>query len=485
MFKRIHPYVKIILTFISVILIGTLCLALPYASQSGKSIGFVDALFTATSATCVTGLSVVTIATDFTIFGKMVMIVLMEIGGLSFITISVFFFTIVGAKIGISNRFLLREQLNQNSVEGLIGLVKRIVIMSFTIQIVFSFINWYPLYLYLRYHMENNTLSSLGIHSVYLSEFKLYSYSYFMSFFHSAASFNNAGFDIFGNESMQMFSTGSTIIPYWALITLNATTMLMIILGGIGFVVYSDISKKKFKWSAYTLHTKLVLTTTFLLIVFGTVFIYLTGNYVKAGTYINSFGVRENAPKMNWMESIFTAITCRTAGFATYDMSALSCLPVTYMITLLLMLIGASPCSTGGGVKTTTFGVIALAIYYFARGKETKAYRRRIDESQISKAFVLMLVAMIIVVMGTALVLIIQPKLGAKAVLFEIVSAFSTTGLSMGITSSLGIANRIIVVFIMFFGRLGPLTIIGVLNKNWMANTREKITYAKENVIIG
>nr|MCR5706149.1 Ktr system potassium uptake protein D [Acholeplasmatales bacterium] len=178
-------------------------------------------------------------------------------------------------------------------------------------------------------------------------------------------------------------------------------------------------------------------------------------------------------------------ITCRTAGFATYDMSALSCLPVTYMITILLMLIGASPCSTGGGVKTTTFGVIALAIYYFARGKETKAYNRRINEAQISKAFVLMLVALMIVILGSAVVLAIQPELGIQSVLFEVVSAFSTTGLSMGITASLGVANRIIIVLIMFFGRLGPLTIIGVLNKNWMANTKEEISYAKENVIIG
>lgn len=485
MFKRIHPYVKIILTFVSVILIGTLCLALPYASQSGESIGFVDALFSATSATCVTGLSVVTIATDFTIFGKVVMIILMEIGGLSFITITVFFFTIVGAKIGISNRFLLREQLNQNSVEGLIGLVKRIVIMSFTIQLIFSFVNWYPLTLYIRYHMDNGTLDTLGIHSASLSNVKLYAYSYFMSLFHSAASFNNAGFDIFGSESMQMFKTGSTIIPFWAVFTLNATTMLMIVLGGIGFVVYTDVFGKRFKWSKFTLHTKLVLTTTFMLIVFGSIFIWLTGNYVRAGTYINTSGLESLAPKMNWMEAVFTSITCRTAGFATYDMSALSCLPVTYMITILLMLIGASPCSTGGGVKTTTFGVIALAIYYFARGKETKAYNRRINEAQISKAFVLMLVALMIVILGSAVVLAIQPELGIQSVLFEVVSAFSTTGLSMGITASLGVANRIIIVLIMFFGRLGPLTIIGVLNKNWMANTKEEISYAKENVIIG
>ena len=485
MFKKIHPYVKIILTFVSVILIGAICLALPYASKSGESIGFVDALFTSTSATCVTGLSVITIATELTLFGKIVMIILMEIGGLSFITITVFFFTIVGAKIGISNRFLLREQLNQNSVEGLIGLVKRIVIISITIQIIFSIVNWYPITLYIQYHLDNGTLSSLGIDKVNLSTVELYSYSYFMSFFHSAASFNNAGFDIFGDSSMQMFATGSTIIPAWAIITLNCTTMLMIVLGGLGFVVYTDVVKKRCRWKYFTLHTKLVLTTTFLLIIFGAGFIYLTGNFVESGSYINSVGEVVGAPKMHVMESFFTSITCRTAGFATYDMTALSCLPVTYIITILLMVIGASPCSTGGGVKTTTFGVIALSIYYFARGKEAKAYNRRFESSQISKAFVLMLLAIFIILIGMTIVLCVQPELSVKAVLFEVVSAFSTTGLTMGITTSLGVANRIVIVFIMFFGRLGPLTIIGVLNKNWMANTKDEITYAKENVIIG
>ena len=485
MLKKIHPYVKIIFTFVSVILIGTLLLALPISSNSGKSLGFVDSLFTATSATCVTGLSVTSITTELTVFGKVVMIILMEIGGLSFITITVFFFTIVGAKIGLSNRFLLREQLNQSSVEGLIGLVKRIVIISFSIQIFFAVFNWYPFHLYLRYHIDNGTLSSLGIERESLSTVEQYVYSLFISMFHSAASFNNAGFDILGDSSMQMFQTGSNVIPTWALITINCTTMLMIVLGGIGFVVYSDVTRNRFRWKYFSLHTKLVLTTTALLILFGAGLVWLSANYVQSGHYINSEGNLVQVPKMHVMEAFFTSITCRTAGFATYDMSALVSLPVTYMITIILMIVGASPCSTGGGVKTTTFGVIALAIYYFARGKDTKAYKRRISDEQVSKAFVLMLLALMIVIIGSGIVLAIQPSLDSKAVLFEVVSAFSTTGLTMGITSSLGVANRIVIVFIMFFGRLGPLTIIGVLNKNWMANTKEEIQYAKENVIIG
>ena len=484
MLKKIHPYAKIIITYISVILIGTICFVLPIASTSGESIGFVDALFTATSCTCVTGLNVIVPATGFTMFGKAVIIVLMEIGGLSFITVTVFFFTIIGAKIGLSNRFLLREQLNQSSTEGLISLVKRIVLISFVIQFIFSFVNWYPMYLYLRALIDSKDLQSIGIDGN-LSELEQYLYSYFLSIFHSVSSFNNAGIDILGDRSLEMFSTGSTVIPSWAIITLNMTTIFMIILGSIGFVVYSDVWKNKFKWKKFNLHTKIVLSTTALLIAFGTIFIWVSANFIKSTTIFDSNGNYIVAPHMHIMEAAFTNITCRSAGFYTYSMEYLSALPVTYCICIILMIIGASPCSTGGGVKTTTFAVIAIAIYYFARGKEAKAFKRRISEEQISKAFVLMLMAIIIIVVGTAVVLTIQPNLGLDKVLFEVVSAFSTAGLTMGITTSLNVANKIIIATIMFFGRLGPLTIIGVLNKNWMANTKEEIQYAKENVIIG
>ena len=477
MAKKIHPYVYIILTFVGVILIGTLLLSMPFASTNNQSIGFIDALFTATSATCVTGLTVRNIASEFTLFGKIVMILLMEVGGLSFITITVFFFTIGGARIGISNRFLLREALNQSSVEGLVSLVRKIVLISFSIQLVFVFINWFPFYQYLEYQIGNGEtgLKSIGIMRLECdNSFKL-SYSFFLSLFHASASFNNAGFDIISDSSMTILSSTSNVIPFSSIVLLNSSTMAMIVLGSLGFVVYDDVVRKKFRWSYFSLHTKFVLITTLILIVFGTLFIWLSANFAKAG----------DAEQMNFMEALFTSITCRTAGFATYDMSQMSMLPITYIICIFLMLIGASPCSTGGGVKTTTLAVTAIAIYYYVRGKKATAFKRRIDDTQSAKAFVLLVVAIIIVFIGTIIVLAIQPYLGFDKVLFEVVSAFSTTGLSMGITSSLNVINRIIIVVIMFFGRLGPLTIMGVLNKNWMSNAFEDIQYVKENVMIG
>lgn len=449
--KKQHPYVLIIISFISVILIGTLLLSLPFSSKTGHSIGFVNSLFMSSSAVCVTGLSILpnSVASDFTIFGKVVMFLLMEIGGLSIITIAVFFFTILGAKIGISNRFLLREQLNQSSQQGMFKLVKNIMIMSFTIQIIGTFINWYPIYEFLK-----NTNGG-GIVK-----------AFFMSAFHSCASFNNAGFDVFGDGGMLYFSSEAHIISNISVYILDITTMIMILLGGIGFVILTDVVQKRLHWKNFRLHTKITIIITLCLLIFGGLLLKLTSN-------------------MSWLDAFFTAVTCRTAGFQTYNMANLTTEPVAYIICISLMFIGASPCSCGGGIKTTTFAIILISIYHFAIGKKTKAFSRRISDAQIFKAFVLLNLGFLAVLTTTAIVLISQSELTFEKALFESVSAFSTTGLSMGITSSLNIGNKILLSFIMLFGRLGPLTVIGVLNKNWMNDTHEQIEYVEEGVIIG
>lgn len=451
--RKLHPYIYIIITFICVILVGTIALALPISSSTGKSFGLVDSLFMATSAVCVTGLSVMEngLSADMSVFGKIVMVLLMEIGGLSFITIAVFFFTIIGAKIGVSNRYLLRESLNQNSVNGILSLVRRIIFISFVIQLIGTIINWYPIYEYSEYLYPNdsfNILRSLGI-----------------SIFHSAASFNNAGFDIFGNNSMENFASTTSFISKSSILIINSTTMLLIIFGGIGFVVLDDVMKHK-RWKKLNLHSKITIIITLLLILSGAILIKLTSN-------------------MGWLEAFFSSITSRTAGFATYDMSKLVNYPATYIIIVLLMIVGASPCSTGGGIKTTTFAVIVLTIFYFSRGKKTKAFHRRIRDDQIFKAFVLVTIVVLIIFVGAFLVSTIQPELGIEKIVFEVVSAFSTTGLSMGITTQLNSLNRLILCVLMLFGRLGPLTVIGVVNKNWMTDTKEQIQYIEESVIIG
>ncbi len=449
---RIHPYIFIIITFLCVILTGTILLVLPFASSTGKSIGFVNALFQATSAVCVTGLSVLPggVVNDMSMFGKIVMIVLMEIGGLSIITIAVFFFTIIGAKIGISNRFLLKEALNQNSLSGIVPLVKRIVVISFSIQLACALINIYPFVEYIE--------ATRGYNSVWDAVG--------MSIFHSAASFNNAGFDIFSTSNMTDFASTAHVISTSSMVIINLTTMFMIVSGGLGFVVLQEVIRQR-RASRWSLHTKITLTTTLFLILIGGLLIKLT--YMDLG----------------WMEAFFTAITSRTAGFQTFDMSTLSQHPNTYIIILLLMIIGASPCSTGGGIKTTTFAVLLMAIYHFAIGKKTKAFGRSISSSQIFKAFVLTNVAFMLIIIVSFIVCLTQSELGVGKIVFEVTSAFSTTGLSMGITTKLNAFNKVLLCFLMFFGRIGPLTIIGVLNKNWMNSSKEEIGYIEESVIIG
>ncbi len=431
--RKIHPYMLIIISFLCVILVGTCLLALPISSVDGKSFGFVDSLFMATSATCVTGLATVNIANEMTAFGKVIMCMLMEIGGLSIITIGVFIFSILGAKIGVSNRILIKEALNQSSIKGIVSLVRKIILTSFIIQTIGIIINMFALVPY-----YGDFWKGLGV-----------------SVFHSVASFNNAGFDMFGTESMIGFSDN---------VILNSSTILMIVLGSMGFVVINDIiTKRSFK--KLTLHSKITTITTGLLIVLGTILLKLSMQNVT------------------WLQAIFTSVTTRTAGFTTVDMTELP--PAAYSLIITLMFIGASPISTGGGIKTTTFAVILISIYYFAIGKKAKAFKRKIPESAIFKAFVLFAVAIMAVCVGVFLVSIAQPELEIRKIIFEVVSAFSTTGLSMGITTALNSFSKLVLCALMLFGRLGPLTIIGVVNKNFMNDTKEKIKYVEEGVYIG
>lgn len=442
--KKIHPYLIIILTFLGVIFTGAILLALPVAGTHG-SIGFVDSMFMSTSAVCVTGLGTVTIATDLSLFGKIVMALLMEIGGLSILTIAIFFYTILGAKLSVSNKFLLREALNQNSVKGLTTLVEKIIIYAAIVQFIGVILNMFALVPY---------YGDFGKGLAY-------------SIFHSIASFNNAGFDAFGDSSMIEFEKN---------LMLNTSTMFLIIFGGIGYIVLGDVIKKR-NWKLLQLHTKIVLVTTGILIFGGAILIKLT-----AWTDIS------------WLQAFFTSVTSRTAGFTTYEMSKLVEHPATYIIIIFLMIVGASPCSTGGGIKTTTLAIALIATVYYARGKKAKIFKRRIDDAQIFKCFVLIGTAVIIIIVGTFIVCAAQPGLGQDSehpgqgfmkVLFEVVSAFSTTGLSMGITSSLNVFNKLFFCLIMFVGRLGPLTIIGLVNKNWMSESNEEIQYVEESVIIG
>lgn len=433
--RKMSPYMVLILSFLGVILLGSVLLSLPIATYEGIHLSYLDALFLSTSASCVTGLSTVPSINDtFTIFGKVVFVVLMEIGGVSIVTLASFLLVVFGKKMGISSRIFLTNALNQNSQKGIINLLKQIVKISFIIQVVFIIINFFILHKYYPNLWEN-----LGV-----------------AIFHTASSFNNAGFDIFGDSSMVAFHT-----DFW----LNMSTMAMIVVGGLGFIVLLDIVSLPWRKSL-SFHSKIVLLVTSILILVPAVIFRLTMN-------------------VSWLESFFTSITARTAGFSTVSFSEVMRETPSYPLMLVLMFIGASPGSTGGGIKTTTFFTILVTIVYAIFGKKPKAFKRSISEESILKSLTLIMLSVtyiIVLIMGLKA---FEPSMSYNDLVFEAFSAFGTVGVSMGITPFLSMGSKILICITMFVGRLGPLTFVSFWGNNFMQESSTNVRYLEEKIIIG
>lgn len=435
--KRSNPYVLILLSFSVVIMVGAFLLWLPFSSIEGH-MKFIDALFMATSAVCVTGLATVNVAAEFSLFGKIVLLTLIEIGGLSFLTIIVFFTSLISSKLKISQTFLMREALNQSTAKGIVGLIRLIVITALIIQIL----------------GVTGCYFIIGDMMPELSNKEILGYS----IFHTISAFNNAGFDTFGPDSL---------IPFSGNVWFNVITMALIILGGLGFVVIHEVIFKH-KWRKFSLHTKIVLVSTITLLIVGTLLIKLT-----------------MGDKMTWLQSAFLSVSTRTAGFATYDMGKLT--DATFIISIVLMLIGASPCSTGGGMKTTTFFIAIVTIVSYATGRKPTAFKRKISDSLISKTFALMTLAIMFVTVMVCILTITEANRGfmMKDLVFEVVSGFGTVGFTTGITPSLSPLGKFLISLTMYCGRLGPLTIISLLNSNWVFDRSSGVKYIEENVLIG
>ncbi|MGI6710714.1 MAG: TrkH family potassium uptake protein [Bacilli bacterium] len=436
--RKTSPYLIILLSYLFIILIGACLFLLPISTVDNKGLGVFNSIFTATSAICVTGLPFVpNLGATLSLFGKIVLAVLIEIGGLGFLTLAVFMFILLGLKIGMAERFLMKEALNQNTAKGVIRLIKVIIITTLTIQFFGMLIN---LIVFIN---DNSFFKALGL-----------------SAFHSISSFNNAGFDIFGFDN--------SMINYGANILLNINTMLLVILGGIGFIVIHDIldaiRKKDFK--KLPRHTKIVLIMSFSLILFGMILF-------KVSMYKD----------ITWLEALFQSVNARSAGFFIIDISKISA--PAYVILIFLMFIGASPTSTGGGIKTTTLFVLIATIISYARGKSPKIFSRRISQHSILKAFSLVVFAMLYIMAISFIILLIEKDLGVSETVFEVVSAFSTVGLSLGITNSLSVISKVLICITMLFGRLGPLTVISIWNQNRLRELDEDIKYIEEKIIIG
>ncbi|NUU60790.1 TrkH family potassium uptake protein [Paenibacillus agri] len=415
---KLSPPQTLVLGFAAIILIGTLLLMLPVASRSGHSLNFIDALFTATSATCVTGLVVVDTGTYFSLFGQTVIMILIQVGGLGFMTMATLFALVLKRKISLRDRLILQEAMNQNSMEGIVRLIRRVLIYSLMI--------------------EGSAALLLSIRWAF--DMPLGKAIYF-GLFHSISMFNNAGFDLFGHYRSLMGYVNDPVV--------NLIVMFLIVTGGLGFIVIADIVDYRRK-RRLSLHSKVVLSTTAALILAGTLVIF-----VFEFTNPRSMGSLNIGGKI--LAAFFQSVTPRTAGANTLDISGLR--QATQFFIVILMFIGASPGSTGGGIKTTTFTLMIGAVISMLRGREDIVFfRYRLAQERVFKALTITLLALLLIV-TVSMVLSTTEGRDFLEILFETTSAFATVGLSMGLTPELSLVGKILICLTMFAGRLGLLTL--------------------------
>lgn len=419
MIRRLSKVQTIALGFFLIIVVGTLLLMLPIASRGGHSIGFFHALFTATSSTCVTGLVVVDTYTNWSLFGQVIILVLIQIGGLGFITIGMFFSIFLKHKIGLKERNLIQESVNTLQISGIVRLVKKIVCYT----IVFEGIG--AILLMTRFIPRFGWLKGI-----------------WYGIFHSISAFCNAGFDLMGQ-----FEPYSSLTMYYDDIVINVVVMALIVIGGIGFIVWDDISKHKWHIKKYMLHTKIVLMMTVVLILGGALCFYLFER--------NNLLLGMDA-KGRVLASFFGSVTTRTAGFNTLDTGAYT--EATRMLNVVLMFIGGSPGSTAGGIKTTTMLVILLYIWANLRNKRgLNIFGRRLDEDAIKKASTVFCINLIL---ATVCVMIMSAleTVPLSDIMMEIFSAIGTVGISTGITRDVSMASKCMLIILMYCGRIGSMS---------------------------
>ena len=417
---RLSPARLIALGFIVVILAGALLLTLPFASEDGSS-NFLDARFTSTSATCVTGLVVRDTFTGWTTFGQIVILLLIQLGGLGFMTVITLISFAIGKRVGLYDRKVLMQSAGNFSLSGIGDLIRRIVPFAF----VFEFAG--AVLLAIRF------VPDFG-----------WGQGIYFSVFHSISAFCNAGFDLMGSRAPFSSLTAYVDDPFVSL-----TICVLIVVGGLGFLVWHDLARNKFHWKKYQLHTKIVLTTSAALILGGwLLFFVFERNASMAGMTV----------PQRLLSSLFQSITPRTAGFNTVDMAALS--ESGNLLTDIFMLIGGSPGSTAGGIKTTTVAVLVLSAISSACGRtRVNAFRYNIDRDTIRQACSILTIYLTMALVAILAICAVEPVTLKQAV-FEVCSAIGTVGLSMGITPTLGIASRVIIVLLMYAGRIGGLTFV-------------------------
>ena len=428
MLKKIGPYGLITIGFLLSILIGGILLYLPISQKAGADVSLVDAFFITISAICVTGLSTIDVANSFNLFGYTIIALLIQIGGLGIVCAGLSIILLAGQKIGIKERILIKDSLNLNSLKGIVKLVKSIFRITFIIEFIgalFSFCS------FIKYYKFKDAIV--------------------ISIFHSISAFNNAGFDLIGNFR--------NLVPFENDILLNLTTSGLIILGGLGFIVINEIIEKK-DFKKISLHSKIVIKMSIALLIIGTLIIYVSSD-------------------ISLLASFFTSVSSRTAGFNTVPIDSFN--KVSLLFIMILMFIGASPSSTGGGIKTTTFYSLIKGTYSICSNKRCHSFKREISHETILKSFIVLFVGMIVVTSCLICLCIFEPNIDLLDLLFESISAFATVGLSTGITPELSTISKIVIMITMFIGRVGGLTLLSL----WTKKGKKYVSYPTEDILIG
>lgn len=436
---ELNPPRVLALGFGSLIIIGAILLNLPIATKNGESIGFINALFTSASAVCVTGLVVVNTGEFWSLFGQITIILLIQMGGLGFMTLATIGALILGKKITLKERLIIKEQLNQETMSGLVKLTKYVIISTFGIEAIGAVLlstRFIPIYGKIK-----------GV---------------WFSIFHAVSAFCNAGFDL----------TGDSIAPFVGDFVINMTISSLIILGGLGFTVYIDISRNK-SFKKLHLHSKLVLGITGFLLVIGTIVFILI-------EYNNPFTLKSLNIYEKLIASFFQSVVPRTAGFYSVDFIGLY--DTTVFFIIILMFIGGSPSSTAGGIKTTTFGTLILTTIGVIKGeKDVTIFRRRIGEEIINRSLAIATIGMTLIIM-VSFVLTVTETATFLDVLFETTSAFATVGLTRGITPNLTDFGKIIITLTMYAGRVGPLTMAFAFARK---HKHSSFRYTEGNIMVG
>ena len=426
--KKLQPGLKLALGFMLLIAIGALLLYLPLSHQDGVDVSFIDALFISTSAICVTGLTPLDISQTLSVFGSTVLMLLIQIGGLGYAVVAVIIIRIASGHIDAFSGSLLRDSLGADHRVG----TKRILMTALAVTGIIEL------------------LGAVLLFTVFSGHFPL-GRALYLSLFHSVSAFNNAGFDLFSDSLMKWNDNPVVLV----------TIALLIALGGLGFILYNDIGEHIRHGKKISMHTKIVLSTTLFLIVSGTVLF------------------RFILPGIDWKNAFFQSVTTRTAGYFSYDQTTLP--PAGVALTVVLMFIGASPGSTGGGVKTTSFFTAIKASFSLLLGRNPKAFKREISSESVMKAFFVIIISVLLVALATLLLTITDGNFSSDKLLYEVVSAYATVGLTMGVTPHISFAGKIVLIIMMYLGRVGFMTIITAFARRSLEGAR----YIEEKVIIG